>query len=131
MDKGAGLSRELKNCGVTSLEKFSSTEAGDWYRASLKEGASAEKAIKKVRSLHEVLVADFDYIYSTDAQLDADSVTDGTEGAQTDGAEEDGLLEDVLANIEALDQWYLTSSAIQPAWRFLRANGIEPAAAAR
>ena len=126
MDKGAGLSRELKNCGVTSLEKFSSTEAGDWYRASLKEGASAEKAIKKVRSLHEVLVADFDYIYSTDAELDADSVTDGTEGAQTDGAEEDGLLEDVLANIEALDQWYLTSSAIQPAWRFLRANGIEP-----
>lgn len=126
MDKGAGLSRELKNCGVTSLEKFSSTEAGDWYRASLKEGASAEKTIKKVRSLHEVLVADFDYIYSTDAELDADSVTDGTEGAQTDGAEEDGLLEDVLANIEALDQWYLTSSAIQPAWRFLRANGIEP-----
>ena len=118
MDRGAGLSRALKNCGVTSLEKFSSTEAGDWYRAALKSGASAEKTIKKVRSLHEVLVADFDYIYKTDAEVETESVTDGTEA--------DGLLDDVLANLEALDQWYLTSSAIQPAWRFLRQNGVEP-----
>lgn len=123
MEAGEGLSRSLKSCGVTSLEKFSSTEAGDWYRAALKAGTNAEKAIKKVRSLDEVLVADFDYIYKTDAELDAGSVT---ENVTADGTDADGLLDDVLANLEALDQWYLTSSAIQPAWRFLRQNGIEP-----
>ena len=121
MDQGAGLSRELKSCGVTSLEKFSSTEAGDWYRASLKEGTSAEKAIKKVRSLHEVLVADFDYIYSTDAELDADSVTDGTiDAAEAEDTDGDGFLDDlwelIKPNTQVSDQKYLTQSGIQKAW---------------
>ena len=120
MDQGAGLSRELKSCGVTSLEKFSSTEAGDWYRASLKEGTSAEKAIKKVRSLHEVLVADFDYIYSTDAELDADSVTDGTDAAEAEDTNGEGFLDDlwelIKPNTQVSAQKYLTQSGIQKAW---------------
>ena len=120
MDQGTGLSRELKSCGVTSLEKFSSTEAGDWYRASLKEGTSAEKAIKKVRSLHEVLVADFDYIYSTDAELDADSVTDGTDAAEAEDMNGDGFLDDlwelIKPNTQVSKQTYLTQSGIQKAW---------------
>lgn len=120
LKEGEGtLSRALKNCGFSSLEKFSSSDAGNWYRAQLKKSANIHTAIQKARSLDEVLVADYDYLYETESAVP--SSADGS--ADADGIL-DELIDDVLGNVEVKNQWYLTSSAIQRSWRYLQANGI-------
>lgn len=120
LKEGEGtLSRDLKNCGFSSLEKFSSSDAGNWYRAQLKKSANIHTAIQKARSLDEVLVADYDYLYETASAVPASA--DGS--ADADGIL-DELIDDVLGNVEVKNQWYLTSSAIQRSWRYLQANGI-------
>lgn len=120
LKEGEGtLSRDLKNCGFSSLEKFSSSDAGNWYRAQLKKSANIHTAIQKARSLDEVLVADYDYLYETESAVPASA--DGS--ADADGIL-DELIDDVLGNVEVKNQWYLTSSAIQRSWRYLQANGI-------
>lgn len=120
LKEGEGtLSRDLKNCGFSSLEKFSSSDAGNWYRAQLKKSANIHTAIQKARSLDEVLVADYDYLYETESAVPASA--DGSTDA--DGIL-DELIDDVLGNVEVKNQWYLTSSAIQRSWRYLQANGI-------
>ena len=113
------LSRDLKNCGFSSLEKFSSSDAGNWYRAQLKKSANIHTAIQKARSLGEVLVADYDYLYETESAVPASA--DGS--ADADGIL-DEIIDDVLGNVEVKNQWYLTSSEIQRSWRYLQANGI-------
>lgn len=120
LKEGEGtLSRDLKNCGFSSLEKFSSSDAGNWYRAQLKKSANIHTAIQKARSLDEVLVADYDYLYETESTVPASA--DGS--ADADGIL-DELIDDVLGNVEVKNQWYLTSSEIQRSWRYLQANGI-------
>ena len=120
LKEGEGtLSRDLKNCGFSSLEKFSSSDAGNWYRAQLKKSANIHTTIQKARSLDEVLVADYDYLYETESAVPASA--DGSTDA--DGIL-DELIDDVLGNVEVKNQWYLTSSAIQRSWRYLQANGI-------
>lgn len=120
LKEGEGtLSRDLKNCGFSSLEKFSSSDAGNWYRAQLKKSANIHTAIQKARSLDEVLVADYDYLYETESAVPASA--DGS--ADADGIL-DELIDDVLGNVEVKNQWYLTSSEIQRSWRYLQANGI-------
>lgn len=120
LKEGEGtLSRDLKNCGFSSLEKFSSSDAGNWYRAQLKKSANIHTAIQKARSLDEVLVADYDYLYETESAVPASA--DGSTDA--DGIL-DELIDDVLGNVEVKNQWYLTSSEIQRSWRYLQANGI-------
>lgn len=120
LKEGEGtLSRDLKNCGFSSLEKFSSSDAGNWYRAQLKKGTNIHTAIQKARSLGEVLVADYDYLYETESAVPASA--DGS--ADADGIL-DELIDDVLGNVEVKNQWYLTSSEIQRSWRYLQANGI-------
>ena len=105
----------LSSCGIAGLEKSTSTAQGSWYRAALKEGSDIHKTMSEVRTLDGVLVADYDYIYETEAEtVSADSGT----------PEADGLIDDVLGNLEVTNQWYLTSSAIQRAWRYLQSNGI-------
>ena len=120
LKEGEGtLSRDLKNCGFSSLEKFSSSDAGNWYRAQLKKSANIHTAIQKARSLDEVLVADYDYLYETESAVPASA--DGS--ADADGIL-DEIIDDVLGNVEVKNQWYLTSSEIQRSWRYLQANGI-------
>lgn len=120
LKEGEGtLSRDLKNCGFSSLEKFSYSDAGNWYRAQLKKSANIHTAIQKARSLDEVLVADYDYLYETESAVPASA--DGS--ADADGIL-DELIDDVLGNVEVKNQWYLTSSEIQRSWRYLQANGI-------
>ena len=120
LKEGEGtLSRDLKNCGFSSLEKFSSSDAGNWYRAQLKKSANIHTAIPKSRPLHEVLFSDCDYLYETESAVPASA--DGS--ADADGIL-DELIDDVLGNVEVKNQWYLTSSEIQRSWRYLQANGI-------
>lgn len=108
----------LSSCGIADMEEFTSTAQGSWYRATLKAGSDIHKTMSAVRGLDGVLEADYDYIYQTE---DVEAAADGT---QTDSAEADGLIDDVLGNLQVKDQWYLTSSAIQRAWRFLQSNVI-------
>lgn len=115
MEKGTtSLSRNLKKCGFSSLEKITSAEDGDWFRVGIKQGNDIHTAIKKARSLNEVLIADYDYIYETEEFE--------TEQTETDSST--GLIDGVLGNGQVKNQWYLKSSAIQESWRFLESEGI-------
>lgn len=105
----------LSACGIADVEEFTSTAYGSWYRAELKDGSDIHNTMSAVRALDGVIAADYDYIYETEAEaVSADSET----------PEADGLIDEVLDNLEVTNQWYLTSSDIQRAWRFLQSNGI-------
>ncbi len=115
------LTRDLKKCGFTAIEKFASTSGGEWYRATVNSDTDVKVAIKKARSLKDVKTADFDYIYRTD--VTADDISAAANGTTTNG-DVDGIIDDVLQNLQVKDQWHLTSSEIQRSWRFLKNNGI-------
>ncbi len=110
----ATLSKELRACGFIGLEKSVSTEKGTWYRATVSGTADVVTAVAEARLLDSVLVADFDYVYRAEAV-----------NAIPDTDENNALLDKVLENAQVTDQWHLTSSAIQRAWRFLEANGSQ------
>ena len=105
----------LSSCGIAGIEAFTSTAQGSWYRATLKAGSDIHKTMSEVRELDGVIAADYDYIYETEAE---------TVSADSETPEADGLIDEVLGNLEVTNQWYLTSSAIQRAWRYLQSNGI-------
>ena len=105
----------LSSCGIAGIDAFTSTARGSWYRATLKAGSDIHKTMSAVRELDGVIAADYDYIYETEAK---------TVSADSETPEADGLIDEVLGNLEVTNQWYLTSSAIQRAWRYLQSNGI-------
>ena len=105
----------LSSCGIAGIDAFTSTARGSWYRATLKAGSDIHKTMSAVRELDGVIAADYDYIYETEAE---------TVSADSETPEADGLIDEVLGNLEVTNQWYLTSSAIQRAWRYLQSNGI-------
>ncbi len=102
---GDKINSNLENCGFESIEQFLKTDNGTWYRAKLTEGTEAKVAIQKARSLSEVLMADFDYIYETGA----------ADIEYADEVQENPLLD---------QQYYLGQSNIQEAWEYLEENGI-------
>lgn len=112
------LTLNLKKCGFNAMEKFAQASDGVWWRASLKDGYDVKVAIQKARSLPEVLIADYDYIYKTD-----ESTTKGSGSGSS--ADASGILDDVLSNIQVTNQWHLTSCDIQKSWLFLKANGVD------
>ena len=84
---------DLRKCGIASLEKFMDTDNGNWWKAKLNGDFDAITAVKKARSLDVVLVADFDYIYKTEAvEVEGDTT---------------GILSDVCGNQKVGNQQYL------------------------
>ena len=104
------LTLNLKSCGFASVEKFLDTAEGDWYRATLSEGADILKVAGKARSLEEILIVDFNYIYET-AEIDYDE-------ASFDCADK------VKENNLWKDQYNLGKNNVQSAWKFLEDNGV-------
>ena len=116
------LTTNLKNCGFAAIEKFLDTNNGDWYRATLTDGADIITSIMKARSLSEVLVADFDYIYETEAIDYANSLVNLDEAVADDA----GFVcdEKVKENQQWKDQYHLGKNDLQKAWKYLEANGV-------
>ena len=112
------LSNNLANCGLVKIVKFMSGEDSDWYRATIENDTDVKTAIMKVRSLSEVLVADYDYIYQNE------TVEDNWETVGPSIDCKDRVHEPVRKNEHVGKQWYLTSGGIQQAWSYLEENGI-------
>jgi hypothetical protein len=53
---------DLRKCGIERLDFSIKTDNGNWWIAKLNGEFDAVTAVKKARSLEEVIVADFDYI---------------------------------------------------------------------
>lgn len=115
---GGAITKELQDCGFSSLEKFLNTKNGDWYRAYLAEGVDIAEAMKEARSLDAVLMADYDYVYVTEA-IDYDSAVSSIE----DG---DPFIckDEVKENKYWKDMYHLDKNQVQKAWQYLEDNGI-------
>lgn len=109
---------DFKKVGITSITDFSTAKNGVWYKATLSEDVDAKTVIKQVRSLSYVLMADFDYIYESEA------IKTTTPSLMQDTATVDGLITDVLQNSMVQNQWYLGACSIIDSWRFLQSKGI-------
>ncbi len=134
------LTNNLKKSGFVSIEKFADMEDGDWYRATLSEDTDALTAIQKSRSLTEILVADYDYIYRTEDVVESDSIeADGNNGNDKDvgkGDENSGkdkdnndpfeCIDDVKGNRHWKDRHHLGKHKVQDSWKYLKDNGISP-----
>ncbi len=121
---GGKINHNLLSCGFASIERFLKTDDGDWYKAQLSEGTDILVAIQKARSLSEVLVADFDYVYETEA-IDYDSVVVSSTNSEAESFEASFDCSDhVKENNLWKDQYNLGKNRVQEAWQFLKKNGI-------
>ena len=126
---GGAITKELVACGFSSLEKFLNTKNGDWYRAYLAENVNIADAMKAARSLDAVLMADYDYVYETEA-IDYDSVVCSneveTEGTEVEDNDEAPFIckDDVKGNKYWKDMFHLDKNQLQKAWKYLEDNGI-------
>ena len=101
------LTSAIKKAGITDLEKLMDTDAGPWYIASVK--GDVQEVMEKVRALKNVVVAEYDYLYTTTSttMIDSDTVAEAVQG-----------------NGRAMDQWYLRSGNLQLGWDYLRTKDI-------
>ncbi|MDY3195515.1 MAG: S8 family serine peptidase [Paracholeplasma sp.] len=99
----AKLTQEMKDAGLVSLEKSTSKDKTVWYQAKITDKLDVRTVMKNVRSLKGILVADYDYIYESEA------VT----------------YHDVLENERVQEQWHLSRYGIEDAWQFLEDKGID------
>ena len=121
---GNKINKALTNCGFASIEKFIDTDSGDWYRAMLSDGVDILTAIQKARSLSEVLIADFNYTYQTEA-IDYDNVVLSSVDAGTDSNGNPFDCDDaVKENHHWKDQYNLGKNKVQEAWKFLKDHNI-------
>ena len=117
MKKGfsGSVTSQLSAAGVASLEALFNAGKGEWwYKAMLKDGADAIKSVAALRELEDVIVAEYDYTYETEAFGDGMPTVDIV---QFNGK--------VHQNPYLKYQWNLDSCSVQEAWRFLEQNGSQ------
>lgn len=95
----------LKKAGIVSLERLMESESGVWYIAAV--SGDVQEVMTKVRALDNVVVAEYDYMYTTASIIDSDTVAEAVQG-----------------NTSWRDQWYLRSGNLQLGWDYLRTKGI-------
>lgn len=95
----------LKKAGIVSLERLMESESGVWYIAAV--SGDVQEVMAKVRALDNVVVAEYDYMYTTASIIDSDTVAEAVQG-----------------NTNWRDQWYLRSGNLQLGWDYLRTKGI-------
>lgn len=95
----------LKKAGIVSLESLMESESGVWYIAAV--SGDVQEVMAKVRALDNVVVAEYDYMYTTASIIDSDTVAEAVQG-----------------NTSWRDQWYLRSGNLQLGWDYLRTKGI-------
>ncbi len=123
-DFGDKINDDLISCGFSAIERIIDTDNGNWYRATLSEGTDILTAIKKARSLTEVLVADFNYTYET-AAIDYDSAIASVGAGETYSNGDPFECDDaVKENNHWKDQYSLGKNEVQEAWKYLAKNGV-------
>ncbi|MBQ9480864.1 MAG: S8 family serine peptidase [Clostridia bacterium] len=128
-DFSGKLTRDLKKCGIAELDRFASLKGGVWYRAALNGKYDATTAIYKARSLSVVLTADYDYIYETAAlpeEGETAEINEADTSVENSSSTVEFFDEVYLANLQAVNQWYLGACGLQETWRLLKNNGISP-----
>ena len=113
------LIKSLEVCGAKTIEYLCPATQGGWYRIGLAEGTDIAQAMKAVRTLDEVLMADYDYQVESDA-IEVDSPKIETVAASN------WWNSKVSGNPRVSEQWYLNDCNLQEAWAFLESKGINP-----
>ena len=113
------LLKSLEVCGAKTIEYLCPATQGGWYRIGLAEGTDIVQAMKAVRTLDEVLMADYDYQVESDA-IEVDSPKIETVAASN------WWNSKVSGNPRVSEQWYLNDCNLQEAWAFLESKGINP-----
>lgn len=93
------ITRNLKSIGYEKIELFSTSEGGDWYRAYIQEDKDIHHVMAVTRTLNDVIMADYNYIYQ------AESITN------------------IPLNPRVSEQWYLQRYGIPEAWQWMEDNG--------
>ena len=122
---------EFGLCGVKSIEKMydvtnDNVVSGTWYKAKLKRNTDPVNAIKYLRSLSYVMVAELDYIYDVESVDDAVIYSESSTNSINDSTDVSWCNGKVHKNKLLKEQDYLKESDLQKAWKFLEDNGMEP-----
>lgn len=104
------LTDGLKSAGIGALEEIVPMEGYSWYEAKLTEGTDAKTALKAVRELNEVLVAEYNYEIEV-AALDDYKHFDKEQG------------EDFKKNGHNKDQWHFHHCGIVDGYNELQYPG--------
>lgn len=97
------ITDSFHEAGIQSLSLTSQYQNTAWYKATLRDDLDARNVISSIRSLDNVLIADFDYIYETS------EVT----------------FPEVVENADIQKQRYLASYGIEDAWLWMKDNGYQ------
>ena len=103
-DFDLNVTKSLDQAGIEAFTITSVHNNYQWLKASIKTGFTAKEVIQKLRPMKDILIADYDYIYESEA-LDYTPV---------------------LSNEHIASQWYLDRYGIEEAWVWLSQNGHNP-----
>lgn len=92
------LTRNLKNSGIESIHEIVPGVDASWYKAVLKPGSDVKEVMKSVRSLNEVILAEYNFTYQTTYTA-------------------------IDQNPKSGEQWYLNRYGIKEAWAYLESLG--------
>ncbi|MDT8337263.1 MAG: S8 family serine peptidase, partial [Candidatus Izemoplasmatales bacterium] len=98
------VSRNLDSAGIEELSFKMAIDQSHWYEAKIKEGLDVIEVMTTVRSLDEVIVADYNYIYETEEVIE---------------------FPELLENPSYDSQWHLKSYGIPEAWQWMNENGYQ------
>lgn len=98
------ITKNMKNAGIESISLTLTNGKTSWYKGIIKNSFSVKSVIQTLRELPEILVADYDYIY------DSEAIT----------------TPEVLENARVQEQWSLNTYGIESAWSWLKEQGKEP-----
>lgn len=104
LEKEPGLivQGKLYLAGITKLEKLFDTADGVWYVGYT--SSEVTEVLEAVREVNEVVLAEYDYAYSTESLVDCTP---------------EEVNADIQGNSSWEDQWYLRACGVQAGWKYL------------
>ena len=97
--------------GVAKLDANVPLENETWYKASLRKGTDAQKALENLRELKEIILAEYDYKIKT-AAIDEYQDIDASFGLD--------------CNEKVKEQWYLNHCGIPEGFNYMKYAGGQP-----
>ena len=109
--KGGKVTSAMAKAGVVKLEEIVPLAKETWYKASLKKGTDAKAALEEIRTLKEILLAEYDYKIQT-AAIDKPAEHDPALGLEN--------------NKHKKDLWYLHHCGIPAGFNYMKYDGGQP-----